>query len=97
MPLSFGAGNVKGRVKNALKTHKTAIWVSVALVIIVAAVCIVFALDPMGSSANQPENSSQNSQAPVGGADDPQSVLEDPTQPVRQELLAYAADPAQRS
>ncbi len=96
MPLSFGEGNVKGRVKNALKTHKTAVWVSVILVIVVAAVVVAFALDPMGTSQSQqedlPPDSSQASQAPVGGAEGPQTVQEYPAQPVREELLAYAGD-----
>ncbi|MBQ4039703.1 MAG: M56 family metallopeptidase, partial [Oscillospiraceae bacterium] len=45
-PLAFGESGVKGRIKNALKFKKPALWITVIAVIICIAVIFICAADP---------------------------------------------------
>ncbi|MBQ8831545.1 MAG: PASTA domain-containing protein [Oscillospiraceae bacterium] len=45
-PLAFGESGVKGRIKNALKFKKPAVWITVVAVIICIAVIFICAADP---------------------------------------------------
>ncbi|GAB6109978.1 M56 family metallopeptidase [Fusibacter bizertensis] len=47
VPLAFGEGNTKERIKNVMNYKKTKIWISVVLILIVVLVCIGFATNPI--------------------------------------------------
>ncbi len=84
-PLAFGEGNVKGRIKNVLNYRKPVMWVSVVIVVILAAVLIGLGANPKdkendgerleiaGSSeevtSTETENSSETETINVGEID----------------------------
>ncbi len=77
-PLAFGEGGIKKRIMNVLHYRKPTFWVSVAVVILLAAVLIGLALDPK----------EENHKAE---ATDPTTISEDQAQAeeqMREELLA---------
>lgn len=48
--LAFGEGSVKGRIKNALRYKKTAVWLSVAAIAAAAVLAVCLLADPAGAS-----------------------------------------------
>ncbi|RCX07067.1 BlaR1 peptidase M56, partial [Anaerobacterium chartisolvens] len=49
-PLAFGEGDTKSRIKNVLRYKKPALWVMLAALIVVSAICIAFASNPPRTS-----------------------------------------------
>lgn len=53
-PLAFGEVGIKHRIKNILRYKRTALWITVAAIIIFAAASILFLTDPKASSNKLP-------------------------------------------
>jgi len=49
-PLAFGEGDTKSRIKNVLNYKKPALWVMLAALVAVIAICIAFASNPQRTS-----------------------------------------------
>jgi beta-lactamase regulating signal transducer with metallopeptidase domain len=49
MPLAFGEGNTKGRIKNVLNYKKPALWIIIAAIIVTGAVAVCLLSNPLES------------------------------------------------
>lgn len=55
-PLAFGEGDTKSRIENVLHYKKPALWVMLAALVAVSAICIVFASNPQRKSKEWAKN-----------------------------------------
>ncbi len=75
VPLGFGEGNVKCRIKNILRYQKTATWVTVPILIAVALVFLVLGSNPAQFSGEGVDGEIEDSQK-EGGASEFQYLSE---------------------
>ena len=67
--LAFGAGSIKGRIRNVMNFRKPAVWIVVISILLVAGFSIGLLLNPgkqAGSSSSEPKTTSLESTSPAG-------------------------------